>query len=63
MAEAEDDYDFFIYAENDLLITEQNLLAFCETTEKLPEPFVVGFIRYERNRKNPADGEEPCRVR
>lgn len=57
MDQAQDDYDLFIYTENDVLITEQNLQTFCELTETLPEPYVAGFIRYERNRKNPDDGE------
>lgn len=57
MLEAQDDYELFIYSENDTLINEQNLLAFCEATEKLPDPYVVGFIRYERNRERPDDLE------
>ena len=57
MDQARDDYDLFIYAENDVLITEQNLLTFCEVTKKLPDPYVAGFIRYERNRKKLDDPE------
>ncbi len=50
-------YDLFIYTENDMLITEENLLAFCRETEKLPSQFICGFLRYERNRANLDDKE------
>ncbi|MBM3836833.1 MAG: hypothetical protein FJ398_02520 [Verrucomicrobia bacterium] len=57
MDEAQDQYDLFIYTENDVLIAEDNLRAFCETNAVLPEPYVAGFIRYERNRERPDDPE------
>ncbi|MBM3835321.1 MAG: hypothetical protein FJ403_19010 [Verrucomicrobia bacterium] len=57
MVERQDQYDLFIYSENDVLITETNLLAFCEATQPLPFPYVVGFVRFERNRKRSEDQE------
>lgn len=55
MIEQQDDYDLFIYAENDILIREDNLLAFCEASEHLPLPYAVGFIRYEFFKGDPPD--------
>lgn len=46
-AERIDDYDLFIYSEDDTLIREQNIRAFVEATEVLPADEVAGFIRYE----------------
>lgn len=47
MIEGQDEYDLFIYAENDILIREDNLLAFCEAYPLVPHPHAVGFLRYE----------------
>jgi 2-polyprenyl-3-methyl-5-hydroxy-6-metoxy-1,4-benzoquinol methylase len=40
-------YDLFIYSEDDTLITERNIDAFVNMTRILPEEYVAGFIRYE----------------
>lgn len=42
-----DDYDLFIYTEDDTLITEKNIEAFEEETSKLPKSYIAGFMRYE----------------
>lgn len=57
MVEAQDRYDVFIYTENDILITEQNLLAFWGVSKRLPDPYVAGLIRFERNRRRLDDPE------
>ena len=57
MIGAQDRYDLFIYTENDILITEENLLTFWKVSASLPDPYVAGFLRYERNRKRPDDGQ------
>ncbi|MBI4664053.1 MAG: hypothetical protein HY735_35095 [Verrucomicrobia bacterium] len=57
MMDAQDEYDLFIYTENDTLITERNLSAWRAATELLPDPYVVGFIRYEHSQKQPGDSE------
>lgn len=41
------DYDLFIYSEDDVLVTEQNLDAFLRETEILPEDEIAGFLRAE----------------
>lgn len=46
-AERVDRYDLFIYSEDDTLITERNIDAFCEATRVLPDSFIAGFLRYE----------------
>ncbi len=45
--ERADDYDLFIYSEDDTLITEENIDAFLMATDKLPEDRIAGFLRYE----------------
>ncbi|MBM4318340.1 MAG: hypothetical protein FJ116_12805 [Deltaproteobacteria bacterium] len=47
MAKAINDFDLFLYNENDHLITEENIDAFVEHQATLPFHFVSGFIRYE----------------
>lgn len=42
------DYDLFIYSEDDTLVTERNLLAFLEVSSVLPENEVPGFLRFEQ---------------
>lgn len=44
--------NIFIYSENDLLITEENLLTLLEVTRRLPPGYISGFLRYEER-----DGE------
>jgi len=46
-AERANDYDLFIYTEDDTLVTEQNIRAFLEVTRVLPENEIAGFMRYE----------------
>ena len=41
------DYDLFIYSEDDLLITEENIHAYLALAARLPPPWVAGFLRYE----------------
>lgn len=47
MAASANDYDLFIYNENDMLITEDNIDAFIEHSNTLQEGLVSGYIRYE----------------
>jgi SAM-dependent methyltransferase len=47
------DYDLFVYSEDDTLITERNLHAFREISAVLPEGEIPGFLRFERG----PDGE------
>ena len=42
-----EDYDLFIYSEDDTLISEGNVDAFVEETVTLPDDVVAGFMRYE----------------
>ncbi|MCW2283327.1 2-polyprenyl-3-methyl-5-hydroxy-6-metoxy-1,4-benzoquinol methylase [Rhodoblastus acidophilus] len=44
-----DTHDLFIYAEDDILITERNLRAFLEVSALLREDEIVGFVRYEED--------------
>lgn len=46
-AENINDYDIFIYTEDDTLIRKDNILAFIRATNALGDKFVPGFIRYE----------------
>jgi 2-polyprenyl-3-methyl-5-hydroxy-6-metoxy-1,4-benzoquinol methylase len=48
MAERLDDYDLFIYSEDDTLISERNISAFLSVTEVLRDDEIAGFIRSER---------------
>ena len=41
-------YDLFIYSEDDMLITEKNLQAFLEVSAFLREDEIAGFFRIER---------------
>lgn len=41
------DYDLFIYSEDDMLITWRNIEAFLSLTKVLPEDRIAGFVRYE----------------
>ena len=43
-----EDYDLFIYAEDDILITEANVRAFLDATRVLREDEVAGFFRVEK---------------
>jgi 2-polyprenyl-3-methyl-5-hydroxy-6-metoxy-1,4-benzoquinol methylase len=43
------DYDLFIYSEDDVLIRQRNLEAFLAVTPSLPEDQIAGFLRYEED--------------
>jgi hypothetical protein len=43
-----DNYDLFVYSEDDMLIEERNLTAFIDLGGLLPEDEIAGFFRYER---------------
>ena len=42
-----EDYDLFIYSEDDTLIVQSQIQAFIEATAVVPHPRIVGFMRYE----------------
>lgn len=42
-----EDYDLFIYSEDDTLIREENIKAFLGAVETLPDNLIAGFLRYE----------------
>ena len=46
-AERLNEYDLFVYSEDDTLITERNLRAFLRVSAALPEDEIPGFVRYE----------------
>jgi 2-polyprenyl-3-methyl-5-hydroxy-6-metoxy-1,4-benzoquinol methylase len=48
------DYDVFIYSEDDTLITARNIEAFLEASEVLPESEIPGFIRFELDQSGKA---------
>ena len=45
-AERIDEYDLFIYSEDDTLIKQENIDAFLKVTKVLPENEIAGFLRY-----------------
>jgi 2-polyprenyl-3-methyl-5-hydroxy-6-metoxy-1,4-benzoquinol methylase len=47
-AEHLNDYDLFIYSEDDILITESNIRAYLRACEAVEENEIPGFIRFER---------------
>lgn len=46
-AERADDYDLFVYSEDDTHLTQRHLEAFLAVEPLLPEDEVAGFLRYE----------------
>ncbi len=42
-----DNYDLFIYSEDDTLIREKNIISFLEVTKYLPDNEIVGLFRFE----------------
>jgi 2-polyprenyl-3-methyl-5-hydroxy-6-metoxy-1,4-benzoquinol methylase len=46
-AERIDDYDLFIYAEDDILITQRNIEAFLAASRILPQNVIAGFVHAE----------------
>jgi hypothetical protein len=49
MAAAANTYDLFLYVENDMLITEDNINAFIDYQSTLAPHQIAGFYRYELN--------------
>jgi 2-polyprenyl-3-methyl-5-hydroxy-6-metoxy-1,4-benzoquinol methylase len=49
LAERKDEYDLFIYSEDDILITQRNIQAFLRVTDILPPQEVAGFFRWEQH--------------
>jgi 2-polyprenyl-3-methyl-5-hydroxy-6-metoxy-1,4-benzoquinol methylase len=47
-AENLDCYDLFIYSEDDMGVTEDNIWAFLRATEVLRDDEIAGFLRYEK---------------
>jgi SAM-dependent methyltransferase len=47
LAEEVDNYDLFIYSEDDIEITERNISAFLKATPLLKPDEIAGFFRYE----------------
>jgi SAM-dependent methyltransferase len=46
-ASKRNDYELFIYSEDDTLITEKNLHAFLDASSVLPQDEIAGFLRFE----------------
>jgi hypothetical protein len=46
-----EDYDLFIYSEDDTLITWKNIESFLQLTKVLPGSDISGFLRYELMQK------------
>lgn len=46
-ADRADDYDLFVYSEDDTLLTQGHLEAFLDADALLPDDEVPGFLRYE----------------
>lgn len=42
-------YDYFLYVENDILITYNNFNSWKIESSKLPNNYTIGFLRYELN--------------
>jgi 2-polyprenyl-3-methyl-5-hydroxy-6-metoxy-1,4-benzoquinol methylase len=47
-AERADQYDLFVYSEDDILITERHLRAFLDVTTTLRDDELAGFLRIEK---------------
>lgn len=50
LADKVDEYDLFIYSEDDILITERNIRAFLRVQTWLRDGEIAGFFRFERGR-------------
>ena len=44
-----DNYDLFLYLEDDILFTHENLITFENENKYLPDNYVIGLIRYEEH--------------
>jgi SAM-dependent methyltransferase len=51
-------YDLFLYSEDDMLVTERNLRAFLDVSMVLQEGEVAGFLRVERDQNSRANYPE-----
>jgi 2-polyprenyl-3-methyl-5-hydroxy-6-metoxy-1,4-benzoquinol methylase len=49
-AERVNDYDLFIYSEDDILITQRNIESFLTVSRALSEAEIPGFLRFEKGR-------------
>ena len=49
LASRVNEYDLFVYSEDDTLVTEKNLRAFQSVSGTLSETEVAGFFRFEKN--------------
>lgn len=49
LADRLNQYDLFIYSEDDTLVQEKNLRAFLDVSAALPETEVPGFLRFEQS--------------
>jgi 2-polyprenyl-3-methyl-5-hydroxy-6-metoxy-1,4-benzoquinol methylase len=58
-ADRVEEYDLFIYSEDDIGITRENIEAFVEITPKLNEDEIAGFLRYEYDAKGVVFLDEP----
>lgn len=57
-----DDYDLFVYTEDDILIPPRAIETFWELQALLPIPFIPGFFRYEidgEGRRSYVDAHQP----
>ena len=59
LAERLEEYDLFLYAEDDNLVTQRNIDAFLRATDVLPEKDIAGFLRTERDRDGVLYFSEP----
>lgn len=48
-ADRQDEFDLFIYSEDDILIRQDQIEAFLQATEELPEDKIAGFSRFEED--------------
>lgn len=48
MVELKDNYDIFIYTENDILIKEKNINSWLSVQSSLPPYAITGLLRYEQ---------------
>jgi len=51
MIDKQDDYDLFLYTENDVLYTKDNIDAFVGESNILPDDYIPGFMYYEKKPK------------
>jgi 2-polyprenyl-3-methyl-5-hydroxy-6-metoxy-1,4-benzoquinol methylase len=48
-AERQNDFDLFVYSEDDTPLHKENIDAFLDATSLLPENEIAGFLRYEKD--------------